>query len=196
MPLSPSTLGVARLLSRLGIKGGSLPRVNTDEYVATLLMGDFSKTLTSEPIETRAIAAQNVVAGGGNRAFVECVSRAPGGVVIEEFLGLFLGGSGGHLNVVRPTNPPAFPLTNVADNLNIGGGEPASSIVNIDRINVDVLSVPGQFAQLPQLSLGRAGGVRAFLPPGQSLVFQRSTSASVDGFGIVFRELAQGIGPP
>lgn len=83
MPTRPTTLGVTKVLQRLGVKGQDLPEVGVSSYQPVLVMGDFSRTLAAEPLEARGVCAFEIPATVGLYPGVSFLSVGPGGSVIE-----------------------------------------------------------------------------------------------------------------
>lgn len=188
-----TTLGVQSLLSALGLKGGELPRVETSTYTPVLVMGDFSRTLSSEPLEARGLAAEILAPPAGNYAAFCLHSLGPGGSVVE------------HFRFNQPTAVAAltvmnFILTDVdywggwsqADVFDIGG-RPTRSIVRQGWGAAPVIPAKlGQFA-----SVGKTVDIssqRIYVPAGWFLSVQSAHAAVQSGIELIWRELSDPIG--
>jgi hypothetical protein len=80
-PNQPTTMGLARALSRLGLPGPSLPSLS--QLMPVLVVGDVSATVASEVIEARAVISHTAAGVGGQRQYLELHAMSPGGVVVE-----------------------------------------------------------------------------------------------------------------
>lgn len=197
MALQRTTLGVSQLLTYLGVKSAQLPELDTTAYQPVLVVGDFSKTLTSEPFEGRGVCGEYIDAGipANHVIGMELVSLAPGGCVVEEWwfghpqdaLDPYLVGSG-------TFDDPKFAGQPIAFTNDIGGIFPRSFC----RYGVE----PGGLANLSLYGIPRDArwlyvtNQRIWVPPGKFFCIASTHKEKRGGMGMVFREMPEGIGPP
>lgn len=127
-----TTLATSKVWSALGVKGGQLPSMQIGEYQPVMVMADFSRTLTAEPIEARAIVAGTVDVNipGLDHAHLQLQSVAGGGIIVERLLIDCTTALGRNAVIIQIQGVPFFAGA-VVSKLDVGG--PATrSIVTAD----------------------------------------------------------------
>lgn len=198
-PTRHTTLGVDALLRQLGVKGQELPRIEVDRYQPVLVMGDFSRTLTAEPLEARGVAAQSVGAVAGRIGTVQLLSNAPGGVVIESLILSAPGWVNLDAHFRAGVYTSALFSGSAASVLDVGGAATRSSVT----YGTHTASVAAGFASFgpdrTTVSGGAAidlGALRWYVPTGRYFIAQAGSSQVWFDFEISWREIPTPIGSP
>ena len=79
----PTTFSTSEVLRLLGIKGGGIPTIDAGTMQPVIIMGDFSRSLSSEPFERRGFFAAQVVVPAAQFATIEMLPVGGGGAVIR-----------------------------------------------------------------------------------------------------------------
>lgn len=191
-----TTLASGELLRLLGVKGGHLPDIALSSYTPVLIMGDFSKTLSSEPIEARGFSAEIIAAAAGARYGTFTIqSVAPGGIIIEHIrLSLpAYGAPDGSFYIRLQTTPfSAAPLMLVQ---NIGGRSVRSRVYGDQEI-LRVTADSSQVGFEPNARTVDLAQARFYVPPGSFLICQSVVPATPFGYVVAWRELAEVLGEP
>ena len=178
----PSTLGLTELFSRLGIKGARGMDLDGRPARPVVTVADFSRTLTSEPIEARAISGFEVAAPGFPDLATIRIQPVGRAVVIEQ---ASLAASTGPLRVHSRSASFAFPGT--PGTVDVGG------VATVARVDGGVGNFAGLgFAVLP--SPFQLPDLRWYVAPGAELYISAQDSTADLEASIIFRELSQGQG--
>jgi len=196
VPNFQTTLAGGELLRLLGVKGGHLPDIALSSYIPVLVMGDFSKTLSSEPIEARGFSAEIIAAAPGARyGTFTLQSVAPGGIIIEHIrLSLpAYGGVDGAFYIRLQTTPfSAAPLMQVQ---NIGG-RTVGSRVYADQEILRAVTDSSEVGFEPSSRTVNLAQARFYVPAGSFLICQSAIAATPFGYVVAWRELAEVLGEP
>jgi hypothetical protein len=193
--LADGTYAASALLRALGVKGGQLPKLALSTYTPVMVMGDFSKTLASEPLEARGLAAEYQTGIAGQALACGLFCNAPGGCIVES----------------ARINLPAAPVANVQVNMGIAttdtwvgwteadiqniGGRPVRSTFRLGS-TVGVQIVAGMSTLSAEGRMVTLQNHRIFVPGGYALWFQAAHLAQDVAFEMVWRELEEPIGGP
>ena len=198
---APTTLTTRSIASALGVKGGVQPLLASGTIWPVAIYADFSRTLSAEAIEPRAIVAASLTPALNEAAVYELHSRSPGGIVIENL-------------VLETEHDPStwlgsgtfwFLYRTAASYLAaLGGGVPmrkteiggpvtgsAGSAANIAGALIDWASLPWSYHMRTDNL-----GLRIFVPSGWfcGLIFGRLGSDTICSMHI--REVLDALGPP
>lgn len=193
---APNTYAVSQLLGSLGVKGGSLPRIALSTYQPVLVMGDFSKTLASEPLEARGFSAEFTAAVGGKIIKAEIKSMSPGGIVLERLcLSMTewaVALKYAHLSI--NWNPYSSALS-MADVVPVGGRDPVSFV----KYGADDATAIARQATIC-FPVGERvidlSDQRIYVPGGKHLLIQSGHLGMSMGYEFIWRELPDPIGAP
>ena len=199
---APTTFGVSRLLSQLGVKGGGLPGLETRAMQPVIVMGDFSNTLSAEPVETRAIwGGETANIGPPFHSNIQLLAVGAG-LVLEEFsfTARPLESFGNHVVVIRRQStwsaPPAGRIA-----VPIGGGVPRALFKVSNDLDQEPGAPNGTSFRYPVHPVDRywrsPPNLRWFIPAGTLLLIQHSV-VGIPWRSVHFqwRELSESIGTP
>ena len=190
----PTTISTSRVWSALGIKGGELPSMQLSAYQPVMVMADFSRSLTSEPIEARGLFAgviDNV--SSFHRAFLEFQAVAGGGVIVERLVCDVTTAFGGNALCVDMSPGPFWAGAPVGK-LDIGGAATRSLL--FARHSSDAPSGNEQIISMPANVPSDLSEFRLYIPSGWWLeVFCYATDTPMR-VTMVWRELQEPIGTP
>ncbi|GAH18200.1 unnamed protein product, partial [marine sediment metagenome] len=172
MTPSANTFAISRLLQSLGVKGGQQPGLDAEAYTPVLVMGDFSKTMASEPLEARGLIGSTINSGADRVVQLQLHAIAPGGVIIETFQIMNITGTTLETIFVNILDE-SHQEDNYADVIDIGG-RPARSVVSFGQ------ALPYTAEPMAMVFGGLGGSYasslalnqRIYVPPGKFLFLQ------------------------
>lgn len=190
-----NTYAVSQLLGSLGAKGGQLPRLALATYQPVMVMGDFSKTLASEPLEARGLSAEWISGSAGKVCKFELRCVAPGGLVVERLCISMIQWDAQYKWASLSININSYVGGSAADIIPIGGGTPRSLVYYDEAVATGIarqatLSFPTD-SRIIDLSQQRI-----YVPPSKKLLVQSNHNGIAMGFELIWRELPEPIGPP
>lgn len=192
------TLSIGEALARSGVKGGTVPPM-VGGLTPTILVADYSKSFSGEPLEARAVASTaGFAVAVGNRFYALLTALSPGGAIVEAFS--FLQTNGNNLSWIDRVTAPLVPISVSPLQPVESGGEAVRSV-----------AVVGETAQVPSgavadwsnsfvSGIAILGPHRFYVPPGATL--QIISDHTGGGFGslgyttLMWREIPEQIGLP
>lgn len=195
-----TTLGVSAVLRGLGVKGGRLPGINVDRYTPVVVMGDFSRTLTSEPLESRGVAAEYLSAVGGQYGTVQLQVVAGGGAIIEScrLAAPTWGGGSAHFKGGVYTSG-GLVAGAACNTLELGG----ASVRSLATFGTSAAVLGAGYATFPltgEVTGGAAATdlsiLRWYVPAGAFLMLQCGTTFEEFAFMVSWREIPEPVGSP
>jgi len=187
----PTTFPASRVTSSLGVKGGTVPSVDLSSYQPVMVMADFSDTISSEPVEARALGGANLIVSVPRLAHFQLQAVGGGGLIIESLVMKTTQSTMpvGHSIFANVINTPAITGTTITT-IEIGGRETNSIFIGDARVQ----AVPGDYAFLfSSNSLGTfdATGLRIFVPPGKFFHIINDISGENTRILMTWRELPE-----
>jgi hypothetical protein len=189
---APTTLAVSRVLSALGVKGGQLPELGLHSYQPVIIMGDFSRSLASEPVEARGFTAGVIDPFGIQRPHLQFQCVAGGGAVLETVILEATEGLGANILYIEVGSAPF--ISGAALNKHDIGGRPTRSLWTADT----VLGGPSgneTTIQYPPNTVIDLSPLRWFVQPGQFVSFSNANDDNLK-FVMSWREMEEPIGVP
>ena len=198
----PHTLGLAEALRVMGVKGGQIPRLS-DAMVPVVVLGDFSRSYSAEPFESRGISGARTTYPNLTRALFRVQSRSRGGIVVEDIRVNNAAGALGaqYCFVDILDSPPAgateFPLVVVQHG---NPALPAQSRVfqgDLPAAYVPTGTGPIDFSGLIIGTNPVSMLARFYIPPGRHLVLVgENTNGGQLQSVVTFREIPEPVGAP
>jgi len=196
---APTSFIPSRLLTDLGLKGGeSAAGVDLRAFLPVMVMADFSKTVSPQFFEPRALWARRVTANIGFFATIVFQAVGEGGAVIEDVMWT--------LNPLQLAHGVKISRVDglfgggvLTEGLRIGGRLPSGRVrsagTGLSLIDPDQALLPGDSLS----GFGSVGGsrhtqyrdLRIFVGPGEFITFQHQLVSNLfESFGLLWREVA------
>lgn len=189
----PTTLAVSRVLSALGLKGGGLPEMGLESYQPVVLMGDFSHSLASEPVEARGFAAGVVAFVPANRSFFQLQCVSGGGLILELILMDCTNALGQNVLVIQTGTSPFLVAPAAVPKLDVGG-RPTRSVCSAET-RIQVVPPSAILMQNPGSVPFDLSPLRWYLKPGWFIEFSNAFTEELR-YTIAWRELEEPVGAP
>lgn len=173
-------LKLSNLLTRLGWQGTFAPGIKRENAAPVVVMADFSRTLSNEPVEARALAADKVSAGGGAGQHASLDLLAQGRDLVVEDIEVS-SAAGTDVALIRRL---ATPHVTTIGYMQLGGVDAIALLTQSL-----VAAAPARDAAVP--SGTKLQGIRWYIPSGYSLRIQPTTANNALTYALTWREVVE-----